>query len=279
LRFINLVKLSLITNSNSNLITTQLQKINRSLSTTQLRLTTGLRINGPQDDPAAFSISSRIRGDKSGLEAVKIALLNGESAVDTAVAGATAITDLLTEIKTKVIQGNTASLDAATRTTLNTDITALLNQISTTVGTAEFENINLIKTDASTFRVLSSLSGSVINVSAQILDITALGINSISVLTSAVAASALTSINTAITLAADRASALGSSAKGIEIQADFTTSLINVIDEGLGNIVDADLAEESARLQALQIQQELAVQGLAIANALPKLLTQLFAKE
>ena len=274
-----MVKLSLITNSNSNLITTQLQKINRSLSTTQLRLTTGLRINGPQDDPAAFSISSRIRGDKSGLEAVKIALLNGESAVDTAVAGATAITDLLTEIKTKVIQGNTASLDAATRTTLNTDITALLNQISTTVGTAEFENINLIKTDASTFRVLSSLSGSVINVSAQILDITALGINSISVLTSAVAASALTSINTAITLAADRASALGSSAKGIEIQADFTTSLINVIDEGLGNIVDADLAEESARLQALQIQQELAVQGLAIANALPKLLTQLFAKE
>ena len=138
--------------------------------------------------------------------------------------------------------------------------------------------MKLIKTDASTFQVLSDAKGSVINVSAQILAPTALGINTITVQNSASADNALSAITTAITLATDRASALGSSARGLEIHADFTGSLVNVIDEGISALVDADLAEESARLQALQIQQELSVQALAIANAAPLLLTQLFSK-
>ena len=271
-----LVKLSLITNHNANILAKELARITKETNSTQLRITTGLKVNGPQDDASSFSIATRLRGDRNGLNAVKLALSNGETIVDTAVVGANAINDLLTEIKSKVVQGNQASLDAATRTSLSDDITSLLNQITTTVGSAEFENVNLIKTDASTLNVLSNAQGSVIQVSAQILDITALGVNSISVLTSASAATALTNINTAITLATDRAAALTSSARGIEIQSDFTSSLINVFDEGIGKIVNSDLAEESAKLQALQIQQELAVQGLSIANSVPKLILKMF---
>ena len=270
-----LVKLSLITNHNANILAKELARITKETNSTQLRITTGLKVNGPQDDASSFSIATRLRGDRNGLNAVKLALSNGETIVDTAVVGANAINDLLTEIKSKVVQGNQASLDAATRTSLSDDITSLLNQITTTVGSAEFENVNLIKTDASTLNVLSNAQGSVIQVSAQILDITALGVNSISVLTSASAATALTNINTAITLATDRAAALTSSARGIEIQSDFTSSLINVFDEGIGKIVNSDLAEESAKLQALQIQQELAVQGLSIANSVPKLILKM----
>ncbi len=271
-----MVKLSLITNHNANILAQELSRITRDISSTQLNITTGLKINNPQDNPSSFSIATRLRGDRNGLNAVKLALANGETVVDTAVIGANAINELLTEIKSKVVQGNQASLDAATRTSLNDDITELLNQITTTVGSAEFENINLIKTDASTFDILSSIKGSVIQVSAQILDLTALGVNSISVLTSASAATALTNINTAITVAADRVAALSSSARGIEIQSDFTSSLINVFDEGIGKIVNTDLAEESAKLQALQIQQELATQGLSIANSVPKLILKMF---
>ncbi len=273
-----MVSLSLVSSRGASLVTLQLKKINKELQKTQLRITTGLRINSPQDDPASFHIATKLRGEKSGLNAVKIALSNGTTVVDTAVAGAKAINDILIEIKAKVVQGNQASLDATTRTTLSADITQLLNQITTTVGTAEFSNVNLIKTDASTFSVLSSVDGSIIRVSAQIFDPTALGINTITVLNSASASNALTAITTAITLATDRASALGSSAIGIEIQSNFTDSLVNVIDEGIGNIVNADLAEESARLQALQIQQELATQALSIANAAPKLLIDLLKK-
>ncbi len=271
-----MVKLSLITNTNANILAQELARITKEINSTQLSITSGLRVNGPQDDAASFSIATRLKGDRSGLNAVKLALANGETIVDTAVIGANAINNLLTEIKSKVVQGNQASLDAATRTSLNEDITALLNQITTTVGSAEFDNINLIKTDASTLNILSSVKGSVIQVSAQILDVTALGVNAISVLTSASAATALTNINTAITLGTDRAAALSSSARGIEIQSDFTSSLINVFDEGIGKIVNSDLAEESAKLQALQIQQELAVQGLSIANSVPNLILKMF---
>ena len=273
-----MVKLSLITNTNANILAQELARITKEINSTQLRITSGLKINGPEDDGASFSIATRLRGDRNGLNAVKLALSNGETIVDTAVIGANAINDLLTEIKSKVVQGNQASLDAATRTSLNDDITALLNQITTTVGSSEFDNVNLIKTDASTINILSSVKGSVIKVSAQILDVTTLGVNAISVLTSASAATALTNINTAITLASDRAAALTSSARGVEIQSDFTSSLINVFDEGIGKIVDSDLAEESAKLQALQIQQELAVQGLAIANSVPNLILKMFDK-
>ena len=273
-----MVKLSLITNTNANILAQELARITKEINSTQLRITSGLKINGPEDDGASFSIATRLRGDRNGLNAVKLALSNGETIVDTAVIGANAINDLLTEIKSKVVQGNQASLDAATRTSLNDDITALLNQITTTVGSSEFDNVNLIKTDASTINILSSVKGSVIKVSAQILDVTTLGVNAISVLSSASAATALTNINTAITLASDRAAALTSSARGVEIQSDFTSSLINVFDEGIGKIVDSDLAEESAKLQALQIQQELAVQGLAIANSVPNLILKMFDK-
>ena len=273
-----MVKLSLITNTNANILAQELARITKEINSTQLRITSGLKINGPEDDGASFSIATRLRGDRNGLNAVKLALSNGETIVDTAVIGANAINDLLTEIKSKVVQGNQASLDAATRTSLNDDISALLNQITTTVGSSEFDNVNLIKTDASTINILSSVKGSVIKVSAQILDVTTLGVNAISVLTSASAATALTNINTAITLASDRAAALTSSARGVEIQSDFTSSLINVFDEGIGKIVDSDLAEESAKLQALQIQQELAVQGLAIANSVPNLILKMFDK-
>jgi len=94
--------------------------------------------------------------------------------------------------------------------------------------------------------------------------------------TSSGAATALTSIETAITLVADKLAALGSTAKRIEVQTDFTTSLVNILTEGLGNLVDADLAQESATLQALQIQQQLGVQSLSIANAGPQTILALF---
>ena len=224
-----MVKLSLITNTNANILAQELARITKEINSTQLNITSGLKINGPSDDAASFSIATRLRGDRNGLNAVKLALANGETVVDTAVIGANAINEILTEIKSKVVQGNQASLDAATRTSLNDDITSLLNQITTTVGSSEFDNINLIKTDASTLNILSSVKGSVIRVSAQILDITALGVNAISVLTSGSAATALTNINTAITLATDRVAALTSSAKGVEIQSDFTSSLITIL--------------------------------------------------
>lgn len=268
--------LSVNTNTSANIALSQLRILNKKLESTQLRITTGLKVSGPQDDAATFQIATRLRGDVAGLGAVKTALSNGDSIVSVAISAGAAITDLLTESKAKVVQANQTGLDTASRSALDDDFQALRSQIETIVSTADFNAVNLIDASASTLDVLSSVDGSVISVSAQSLDTTTLGINTASLATSSSAANALSAIETAIDLAADKLAALGSSATGIEIQSQFTTSLINVVEEGIGNLVDADLAEESAQLQALQVQQQLAVQSLAIANSAPSLVLGLF---
>jgi flagellin len=268
--------LSVNTNTSANIALSQLRILNKKLGSTQLRITTGLKVSGPQDNAATFQIATRLRGDVAGLGAVKTALSTGDSIVSVAISAGKAITDLLTESKAKVVQANQAGLAAASRSALDVDFQKLRSQIATIVSTADFNAVNLIDASASTLNVLSSVAGSVISVSAQPLDTTTLGINTASLATSSAAASALTAIGTAISVAAAKLAALGSSAKGLEIQSQFTTTLINVVEEGIGNLVDANLAEESAQLQALQVQQQLAVQSLAIANSAPSLIMRLF---
>jgi len=268
--------LSINTNTGAMIALEQLTFTNKKLQNTQLRITTGLKVNGPKDDAATFQIATRLRGDIAGSKAVGTALANGDATVNVAISAGKAIADLLIEMKAKVVQANQAGLDTASRTALQNDFKALRDQLETIVTTAEFNATNLIFQSASELKVLSTADGSTISVSAQKMDTTTLTINSSTLATSSGASAALTSIETAITLVADKLAALGSAAKRIEVQTDFTTSLVNILTEGLGNLVDADLAEESARLQALQIQQQLGVQSLAIANAGPQTILALF---
>ena len=187
-----------------------------------------------------------------------------------------AISDILTEMKAKVVQANQAGLDADSRTALQNDYNALRNQIQTIVATAEFNSVNLIKTGGTNLAVLSTVDGSTITVTAQDLSVTALGISASNLTSSTSANLALTAINTAITTVSNGLASLGSSARRIEIQTDFTTQLIDILKVGVGNLVDANLAEESANLTSLQIKQQLGVQALAIANAGPQSVLALF---
>ncbi|MBT4046407.1 MAG: flagellin, partial [Rhodospirillaceae bacterium] len=215
-------------------------------------------------------------GDINGMMAVKTAIAGGESTVNVALEGAVAINDLLLEMKDKVVQANQAGLDATSRTALHNDFDALRQQIQTITGTAEFNGTNLIKASAANLSVLSTVDGSTIAVSAQTMDPTTLVIHTTSLLTSAASSTALTAIDSAITAVADKLAALGSVSKRLEIQSDFTVKLIDILRAGVGNLVDADMAEESARLQSLQIKQQLGVQALSIANSNPQVILSLF---
>ena len=268
--------LSVNTNIGAMVALQNLNITNKELERTQLRITTGLQINGPKDDAATYAIAQNMRGDIGSYRAVKIALAAGESTVGVAISAAKSISNLMIEMKAKVVQANQAGLDANSRTALHNDFTALRDQIDTIVQTAEFNGKNMIKISASNMSVLSTVDGSTITVSAQKLDTTTLTINATTLLSSSGASAALTSINTAMTLATDKLAALGSAAKRIEVQTDFTVKLLDILKEGVGNLVDADLAEESANLQALQIKQQLGIQSLAIANAGPQNILALF---
>ena len=260
----------------SPLILQALAGISRELEITQLRVTTGLKVSGPQDNPAAFAIAQRVRGDIAGLGSVKTALSSGDSTVSAVIAAGESIADLLIEIKAKVVSANDSSLSNASRSPLHNDFVSLRDQITSIVLSAEFNNINLMQSAATTLSVLSTVDGSTITITSQALDTTSLSVNTLDLTDSAGAASALTLASTAITNAVNKLGNLGSSALRVQVQSEFTGQLSDILEVELGNLVDADLTEEAARLTSLQIQEQIAIQGLAIANASPRNLLSLF---
>jgi flagellin len=268
--------LSVNTNAGAMAALQNLTQTNKGLEQTQLRITTGLKVNGPKDDASTFAIAQGLRGDISGLGAVKTALANGDAFTNVAIEAGKGVSDLLVEMKAKVVQANQAGLDANSRTALDNDFKALRDQVQAIVATAEFNGVNLVKSGATATSVLSTVDGSTIAVSAQAMDATTLGIQSLDLTSSAGAASALTAIDSAITNVNNKLAALGSVAKRIDVQSEFTTKLVDIFKSGVGNLVDADLAEESAKLQALQIKQQLGVQALSIANSGPQSILALF---
>ena len=268
--------LSILTNQASFLALQNLTKTTRSLGVTQLHITTGLAVNGPKEDASSFAIAQNIRGDIAGNEAIKLALANGDSTVGTAIEGGKAISNLLIEMKAKVVQANQAGLDSDSRTALNNDFVALRDQITAIVASSEFNSVNLIKSGGTDLAVLSTIEGSTIIASAQAFDTATIGVSASDLTSSAGAATALTAIDNAITTVSNGLAALGAAAKRIEVQSDFTVQLTDILKVGVGNLVDANLAEESAQLQALQIKQQLGVQALAIANAGPQSILALF---
>ena len=272
--------MSVNTNVGAMIALQNLAKTTRELETTQLRVTTGLKVNGPKDDAATFAIAQNMRGDIAGYGAVGTSLAMGESVVNVAIDAAKSIADLLTEMKAKAVQASKGGMDTDSYVSLNQDFTALRDQIITIVNTAEFNGKNLITQGASVFNVLSTIDGSTITVAAQQIDPTSIGLFGLGTAAglgnATSAATALLAINSAIITVSNALAALGASAKRVEIQRDFTGKLSDVLKQGVGNLVDADLAKESAMLQSLQIKQQLGVQALSIANQNPQSILTLF---
>ena len=266
--------MSVNTNVGAMLALQNLNKSNKMLETTQLHITTGLKVNGPKDDAATYAIAQRMRGDIAGMGAVKTALSNGEATVNVAITAGKAVADMLTEMKAKTVQANQAGLDTASKDALQNDFTSLRDQLTTIVQTAEFNGKNLITSAATSLTVLSTVDGSSISVAAQKLDTTTLGINASNI--SSGASAALVAIDAAINTVTSSLASMGSSSKRIDVQSEFTVQLVDILKEGVGNLVDADLAEESAALQSLQIKQQLGVQALSIANSGPQSILALF---
>ena len=191
--------LSINTNAGPMIGLQSLNKVNALIGTTQLRITTGLRTNGPMDDAATFAIAQNLRAAIAGTTAVTTNLALGKSIVSVAIDGGVAIADLLSEIKAKSIQASQEGLDADSYAALNDDFISLRDQIESVIATAEFDGKNLIKSGASNHVVLSTTDGSTITVSAQQIQPVNLGLGAIDVATAANASAALILVDTAIT--------------------------------------------------------------------------------
>ena len=272
---------SVHTNTAAAIALQNLTRTNDRLTDVQGRISTGLKVQGAKDNAAVWAIAQGQRADTSALGAVKASLDRATSIADVGLSAGESISDLLNQLKEKVVAAQDESLKTQSRQLLNSDFQALIKAISSAVQNASFDGSNILNgsltngikflanADASSSITLSSkdltLGGSIIELSMS---------DSLMSLTGAT--QAMSRLNDSITQLNASLGELGSQAKQIEAHNGFVTKLMDTLEAGIGNLVDADLAKESARLQALQVQQQLGAQALSIANQSPQIILSLF---
>jgi flagellin len=289
-----------------------LSMTNKALTETQNRISTGLRVADASDNAAYWSIATTMRSDNSALSTVRDALGLGAATVDVAYTGLTSAIDVVDEIKTKLVAAAQPGID---RAKIQSEITELQAQLQGISDSATFQGQNWLSVDASaaTYNATKSIVSSftrdaagAVSVDTIDIDITATElydaddqsgiidqdrtVNATTFKVSTIDISALTDaaadiqeiedyisgVDTAITEMTDAATTLGAAKSRIGIQQDFVKGLMDAIDRGVGQLVDADMNEESTRLQALQVKQQLGIQALSIANSSSQSILSLF---
>ena len=254
-----------------------LNTTNSELAVTQTRINTGKRVATAKDNGAIFAIAQNQRAASKALNSVKESLQRGQSTVEVAISAGETVSDLLLQLKEKALSAADAGLDSSSRTALADEFKSLLGQISKAVSTAEFNGANLLKQAGTDIKALANSDAtSVITVLAQTLTLSALSLATSSISTKTLASTAIGLVNSAITEVSSKLSKLGTGAKALGSHLNFVGKLQDALDAGVGNLVDADLAKESAKLQALQTKQQLGIQALSIANQSSSILLGLF---
>jgi flagellin len=273
--------LSVNTNQPALIALQNLNKTNDDMSNVQSRINTGLAISTAKDNAAVWSIAQDQRADRSALNAVKMSLDRATSITDVALAAGESVSDLLTQMREKVVAAKDTSLSTSSRTALNADFQGLLKNLTQVINSASFDGANILNgseptnitfladADAATVITLNlqnlSLGGTINSLAAT---------DNISTMTQATAV--LARLDATASRVNQAVGSIGSQAKQIDAHNTFVAKLNDVLETGVGNLVDADMAKESARLQALQVKQQLGAQALSIANQAPQIILSLF---
>ncbi|APG09003.1 flagellin [Bradyrhizobium sp. JR7.2] len=298
---------SLLTNSAAMTALQTLRSVSSQLATTQNRISTGQRVATASDNAAYWSIATSMRADNAALSAVSDSLGLSAATVDTEYTALTAVvgdkTGGLTKLQALLVEAKTAGID---RTKIQADITQIQQQMKGTADAATFNGVNWLSTTAATpatFNLVSSFSrvggtptiGSITLTIANYSLYTATqtgildkvsgpaSVNTINIsaLTDSTADQTtldgyITQLTTAINSVSSAAADLGAVKNRISTNTEFVKTLMDSVDRGVGQLVDADMNAESTRLQALQTQQQLGVQALSIANQNSQSILSLF---
>jgi flagellin len=272
--------LSVNTNSGAMVALQYLSQTEASLQSTQNAINSGMTVASAKDNGAIFAIAQNMRGEVAGYSAVSSSINNATSSVDVALSAGQSISDLLIQMKQQAIAASDSSLDTASRVALNADFTALRDQIASIVSNASFNGLNMIDGSTAQITALASADGTKkITVSTQNMSLSGsiVTISTAASITSQSSASTMIStIETSLNNVDNALASLGSGSTRLSVQADFVTKLSDTLQTGIGNLVDADMATESAMLQSLQVKQQLGVQALSIANSQPQIVLSLF---
>ncbi|MEL7485824.1 MAG: flagellin [Pseudomonadota bacterium] len=285
---------SINTNPGALIALQNLTRINDSLAETQRRVSTGLEVSSAADNPALFALAQRQRAELGSIESVQQGIRIGTSAVDVALAAGEGVSDILIELRSIAAQATDPALSAGELQVLEDQFVSLREQVERLVSSAEIGGRNLLAAGADDLSVIANTDGTEsITVGAQDFSATG-GILTISftdtpfgevvdgggaVTTTAqqAAQAQITAIEASIDNVSVALGSLGAGSQSLELQGSLLSRIGDTLEVSIGNLVDADLARESSRLQALQVQQQLAIQTLSIANAAPNSILALFA--
>ncbi|OED48565.1 flagellin [Rhodobacteraceae bacterium (ex Bugula neritina AB1)] len=266
---------SILTNNGAMVALQTLKTVNNSLEDTQNQISTGKEVGMAKDNSAVWAISKSMESDIQAYEAVNDALNFGEATVAVASSGMEQIVETLKEMRELVVSGVSQNVS---HDQIQANLVTKQDQIESIIDSASFNGANLLDDAVTTqLDVLGGLdpANDVITVSA-IDSANSLNASGITALTSTNAANVLDEIDDMLAFAIDTAATFGSASNRLEGQSDFVSKLTDSLKSGVSTMTDTNMEEASARLKALQTQQQLAVQSLTIANQSPSTLQQLF---
>ena len=302
---------SLLTNASAITALQNLNATNKSMQTTQDRISTGMRVATASDNAAYWSIATTMKSDNSALSTVKDALGMGVATVDVTSSAVKSTVDLVSQIKSKLVAAKEPGLD---RSKVQAEISQLQKQLQSVADASVFSGENWLSVDSSgagynaTKSIVSSFtrSGGTITVGTIDVNVDSIklydsngnvglidkartsGTETASVATLDIAAltysttdtatldAYISIVDSALTDVTTAASDLGAVKNRISMQQDFIANLMDSVTKGIGQLIDADMSQESTKLQALQVQQQLGVQSLSIANQNSQQILSLF---
>ena len=268
---------SINTNSGALIALQNLNSTNAELSTVQQRINTGKKVGSAKDNGAIWATAKNQSSTASSLNAVKDSLQRGQSTIDVALAAGDTITDLLGKMKEKALAASDTSLNTASFNALKADFESLRDQITKAATNAKFNGVSIADGTTTKLTFLANADGSGFTVTAKTLSLDGLGLTAASTFTDAATAKTMiTTVTSALGTATNKLASLGTNSTGLDTHLTFVGKLQDSLDAGVGNLVDADLAKESAKLQSLQTKQQLGIQALSIANQASSSILSLF---
>ncbi|MBP0443863.1 flagellin [Roseomonas sp. SSH11] len=272
---------SVNTNLGAQVALQSLNRTNEALSITQKRVSTGYRVADAKDDGAAFAVAQAVRADIAGLTSANEQMGSVQGILDTTLSGLNKVSDTMTEIRGVLVKLADGTLSSSQRTQYQSQYESLRTQVQNYIADATYNGRTLLTTST------GAGGGNIAttrNEQATLYTLSAVeGATSLVVATAptdaAAAASALASTGdfvTKMTAVNTALNTFGSNSTYLEAQMSYNKEKLDALETGLGSLIDADLAKESAKLQALQIKQQLGTQALGIANQSPQGLLSLF---
>jgi flagellin len=268
---------SINTNVGALVALQNLNETSRALDIAQNRVNTGKIVSTAKDNGGIFAVASNMRADMGALNSVKNSINRGLSVIDIALAAGETITKALEEQKSLAVAIQSSAAGSAAETAYLLDFNALGNEITAALAGATFDGTNIYAVGSATNNLVvqTGISSTYTVHSAT----PAVGVaTTVATATGTIlrAGATVTAVDTATTAFNTKQASLGSHSKSLERQNTFVSKMQDALEAGIGNLVDADLAKESARLTALQTKQQLGVQALGIANQSSSILLGLF---